>query len=220
MTTEIVTVRRRRGIARRVVVNVLSALVMLVAVAILLPAAFGLQRYVIAGGSMEGTYDLGSIVFEEVVPVSELKVGDVITYVPPAESGLDDLVTHRIVSIEGDTFRTKGDANADVDPWTFQLTAATQPRVVSHVNYAGFVFLALQERTVRILLIGIPAGIVALMSLSELFTALRPRSKDRNQMAPLALEAADEPAEAPEKGIVVIRPRKGEHAGERHHIKV
>ena len=33
---------------------------------------------------MTGTYDRGSLVFDEVVPVASLKVGDVITYRPPA----------------------------------------------------------------------------------------------------------------------------------------
>ena len=33
---------------------------------------------------MTGTYDRGSLVFDEVVPVDDLKVGDVITYRPPA----------------------------------------------------------------------------------------------------------------------------------------
>ena len=219
MATEIVTTRRRRASARRVVVNVISALVMLVAVAFLVPAAFGLQRYVIAGGSMTGTYDLGSIVFEEVVPVSELQVGDVITYVPPAESGLDELVTHRIVSVKGNTFRTKGDANADVDPWTFKLTAATQPRVVFHVSYVGFLFLALQDRSVRFILIGIPAVIVALLSLSELISALRPRT--RSQVAPQSGEQIvvpaqfdGQPANQPEGDeSVVVRPRRGNHVG-------
>jgi signal peptidase len=149
-------------------------LTMLVALAFLLPSLMGLQRYVIMGGSMEGTYDLGSVVLSEVVPVSELEVGDVITYVPPAESGITTLVTHRIVSIDGEDLRTQGDANPAVDPWTFQLTAATQPRVVAHVPYAGYVFMALADRGTRMALIGLPAALIALWSLVELGRALRP----------------------------------------------
>ena len=79
-------------------------------------------------------------------PGRDLRVGDVITYQPPADSGVDHLVTHRIVSIEGDVYRTKGDANADVDPWTFQLTSTSQSRVSYSVPYVGYVFLALQDR--------------------------------------------------------------------------
>ena len=124
-------------------------------------------------GSMEGTYDLGSVVFEESVPVADLQVGDVITYVPPADSGIDTLVTHRIIEIDGTTFRTQGDANPDPDPWTFELTAATQARVTSSLPYVGHLFIALGDRSTRMVVIGGPAAIIALASLVELLQALR-----------------------------------------------
>ncbi len=165
----------RKGRAGRVLFNLACVLVSLGAVAFLVPAAFGMQRYVIAGGSMTGSIARGSVVFEEVVPVAELRVGDVITYLPPADSGVDNLVTHRIVSIKGDTFHTKGDANPDPDPWTFELTGATQPRVVQHVPYVGYAILALQDRTTRMVVIGIPAALVALWSLVELAGVVRRR---------------------------------------------
>jgi signal peptidase len=170
---EIVLEKPRRPRAGRWAVNGLCLLVMALALAFLLPAAFGLQRYVITGGSMEGTYDLGSVVFEESVPVSELQVGDVITYVPPAESGIDTLVTHRIITIDGTTFQTQGDANPDPDPWTFELTAATQSRVTSSVPYVGYLVIALGDRSTRMVVIGVPAAIIALASLVELLQALR-----------------------------------------------
>jgi signal peptidase len=167
--------RRRVSRTRRIAVNALCLVVMLVALGFILPAAFGFSRYVITGDSMAGAYDRGSLVFEQTVPVSELEVGDTITYVPPAESGIDTLVTHRIVGIDGDEFRTQGDANAQADPWTFELTSATQPRVVASVPYVGYAFIALTDRTTRLLVIGVPAGIIALMSVTELFGADRRR---------------------------------------------
>src|SRR5688500_19153781 len=90
---------------------------------LVLPAALGWQRYVIVSGSMTGSYDRGSLVLDEVVPVAELKTGDVITYRPPAGAGPDGLVTHRIASIsrgEDGTrvFRTTGDPNETADPPT------------------------------------------------------------------------------------------------------
>ena len=69
---------------------------------LVLPAALGWQRYVIVSGSMTGTYDRGSLVLDEVVPVSELREGDVITYRPPAGSGPAGLVTHRIAEVTTD----------------------------------------------------------------------------------------------------------------------
>ena len=63
------------------------------------PSLLGWERYVIVSGSMTGTYDRGSLVFDEVVPVKSLKVGDVVTYKPPLRAGPKGLVTHRIHSI-------------------------------------------------------------------------------------------------------------------------
>jgi signal peptidase len=165
----------------RFALNVLLAIVFLGSVAFLAPSLMGYQRYVITTGSMTGTYDPGSIVFDRNVPTDRLAVGDAITYQPPMSSGIDHLVTHRIVSIKhtktGTVYRTKGDANPQRDPWTFQLTQDEQPVVRYSVPYAGRVFLALADRHTRMLLIGIPAALIALLSLVEVLRALRPRNQ-------------------------------------------
>jgi signal peptidase len=133
----------------------------------LLPGLLGYQRYVITSGSMTGTYDRGSVVFDEVVPVSDLRVGDAITYTPPAGPGPSGRITHRIVWIGSDQFgrqtlRTKGDANEAADPWTFTLDGATQARVAFHFPYVGYVLSALAVRQVRMAVIGLPALLIAL----------------------------------------------------------
>ena len=158
----------------RVVSTLVVAAGLLFGAVLVLPAALGLQRYVIVSGSMTGTYDRGSLVLDEVVPVSELRVGDVITYRPPAGSGPAGLVTHRIAEITTDkvgrrSFRTKGDANAAADPWTFQLPKGEQARVRLGIPYAGFAVAALSRRDLRILLVGVPAGLIALMSIVGLW---------------------------------------------------
>ena len=170
---EITTTPRRSGRFVRLLVNLFSAVVMIAAIGFIVPTAFGLQRYVITGTSMSGSIELGSVVFAEVVPVTDLQVGDVITYMPPPESGIDQLVTHRIVSIKGDSFRTKGDAVPQVDPWTFKLGSPNQARVKYDVPYVGYAFMALADRETRMLLIGAPAGLIALMSLVQLVGAFR-----------------------------------------------
>src|SRR3954453_17478708 len=52
----------------------------------------GFKRYVITGKSMPGSISMGSIAYDRLVPTSSLKVGDVITYVPPEGSGVHHLV--------------------------------------------------------------------------------------------------------------------------------
>jgi signal peptidase len=139
------------------------------------PSLMGWERYVIVSGSMTGTYDRGSLVFDEVVPTASLKVGDVITYNPPPGSGPKGLVTHRIVSIRKDresgarVFRTKGDANKVRDPWVFTLPDKHQARVVAGVPKVGFVLAALAKRELRMVIIGVPALLIAFFVMGSLW---------------------------------------------------
>lgn len=167
-----ITPRRRKGPVHYLV-SLACVLVTLLGVAFLLPSLLGYQRYVITGTSMTGTIDLGSVAFEKVVPVEDLAVGDVITYQPPAEAGIDHLVTHRIIAIKGHTYRTQGDAVPQRDPWTFQLVADDQPRVAFSVPYVGYVFLALADRSIRMAVISVPAALIFLVALRQLLQGLR-----------------------------------------------
>jgi signal peptidase len=190
-----------RGVRRlsRCAVNFVLLVVVVGCVAWLAPSALGYDRYVITGGSMTGTYDKGSVVFEKQVPVSDLAVGDVVTYLPPADSGVANLVTHRIVRIEraeggGSLFRTQGDHNPQVDPWKFQLTGAEQPVVQFGVPHVGWVFIALADRNLRMLAIGGPATLIALIALGQLVGALRDRRRPED--APAVAALLDGPAPA------------------------
>jgi signal peptidase I len=118
------------------------------------------------------------------VPVAELRVGDVITYIPPAGAGPRHLVTHRIHSVDRDgsgrpVFRTKGDANRVADPWTFTLERPTQARARAGVPYAGFVLSALGRRDVRMAVIALPALLIALFTLGRLWRQLGVEARRR-----------------------------------------
>jgi signal peptidase len=138
---------------------------------VLVPALLGFQRYVITSGSMTGTYDRGSLVFDRVVATSSLRAGDVITFRPPGQTGL---VTHRILwmrSVRGQrVLRTQGDANRVPDVWgAFALHGARQARVAFHIPYVGYVLGALSQRRVRMVVIGLPALLIALVTLAGLW---------------------------------------------------
>jgi signal peptidase I len=155
--------RKRLGTA---LATALCAACLALAGLMLLPGLLGYQRYVITSGSMTGSYDRGSVVFDRVVPVADLEVGDAITYTPPPGSGPSGRITHRIVWIGSDQFgrrtlRTKGDANEAPDPWTFTLDRATQARVAFHVPYVGYLVSFLAIRQARMVLIGLPALLIA-----------------------------------------------------------
>lgn len=187
-----------RRIGARVATALCAACLALAAV-MLVPALLGYERYVITSGSMTGAYDRGSVVFAKPVPVTDLRVGDVITYDPPANAGPSGLVTHRIASIEADpagrlVFRTQGDANPGPDPWTFGLDQPTQPRVEFHLPYVGFAFAALADRTFRMLAIGLPALLLGLVAAARLLREPRVQTAQRAAHHPTRRSQQEEPA--------------------------
>jgi len=172
---------RRSAIRRagRLASGAALAAAVLAALIAIAPSLWGWERYAIVSGSMSGAYDRGSLVFAEVVPVDTLAVGDVITYLPPPDSGVDHLVTHRIASIENGVFRTKGDANETADPWTFSLSEPTQARVRAGIPYAGYGLAALGRRDVRMIVIALPALLIAVFSLGRLWRQLGVEARRR-----------------------------------------
>jgi signal peptidase I len=197
-------------VVRKVLSGIIVATGLCLAAAMLLPAAFGFHRYVITSGSMTGTYDRGSIVFDKPVPVSDLEVGDVITYTPPDSSGVHGLITHRIVSIsdhgsEGISYRTKGDANPDADPWRFQLDQPTQAKAAFSIPYLGYGIAALSMLPIRMLIIGVPALLIAFALIARLWREAGEEAHARN----LAIIAEHEqrqmaaaPPPAPQGGAI------------------
>ena len=149
-----------------------------IAALILLPSILGFDRYVINGSSMEPTIPKGSVVYSTPEPTEALAVGDIITYQPPASSGVDELVTHRIIEKNERTgvngkveavFRTKGDNNASADPWTFTLDDGDGALEKAHIPYLGWIYLALGVPWVRILLITVPALLILVFTAISLW---------------------------------------------------
>jgi signal peptidase len=155
---------RKRAPSRAATIasRIALAVTVVLFIALLVPTLLGYKRYVIVSGSMEPTIPVGSVVYDEIVPVSSLIVGDIITFVPPAEYGMTDPVTHRIASITESAsgnleFKTKGDANETIDPWAFTLDQPEQARVEHHLPYVGYFYIFLSQRWVQLFLIAIPA---------------------------------------------------------------
>jgi signal peptidase len=128
------------GWSRLVVAVAVFAPVTLLA---LLPIGFGLERYVVTGDDMSPEIGRGSVVLEREVPVSDLRAGDVITFEPPADSGIGGQVTRRIVSISNGWAKTRADSDSALDPWTLRLDHPTEKRVVAVLPFVGYVYLAL-----------------------------------------------------------------------------
>jgi signal peptidase len=164
---------------------------------VLLPIGLGLERYVMTGSSMDGGIDRGSIAFERVVPVSDLRVGDVITYPHPgadadADADADAMVTHRIVSIRPEGIRTQGDAQATSDPWVVHPDSPTMSRVEFTVPWIGWAYLLLFRAPGWVLTLGSAAALVVLMT-----RRMRHRPMPLRQSAVPQPEEADVTNEAP-----------------------
>jgi signal peptidase I len=178
----------------RIATRLLVAAALLISVGlIIVPGLLGYQRYVIVGGSMTGTISKGSVVYARKVPVEQLKVGDIITFVPP---GMSEPVTHRIIGIgqgqDGQrTYETKGDFNEVKDPWQMNLAGPVQARYAFHIPAIGYVLAALSIRKVRMLLIGLPAFVIAL---SLLWSLWKQAGEDVKRQEAGELAAVKQPA--------------------------
>ncbi len=83
-------------------------------IAILAGLSNGYRAYVVVTGSMEPTLSIGDLVI--VAPKPHYETGDIISY---KYNGV--VITHRIYDLSDDeSLRTKGDANAEPDPYLIQ----------------------------------------------------------------------------------------------------
>lgn len=148
------------------------------------PRFFGYQTSTMLTGSMAPLINPGDVIVSARVPVSELKVGDIVTYSIPVED--HRVETHRIIEIRStpggpSTIRTKGDANNGPDPWAATLTEATIDRHVLTVPYLGAGIRVLREPVVLTsLMYGAPALLVGML----LVTIWRRPSRRESQGSP------------------------------------
>lgn len=155
--------------------NIISTVivVLVVILALLLAGArlFGLQVYTVLSGSMEPNYPVGSLIYVKTVDYTDLEVNDVITFMLDEKT----IATHRIVEILPDEedptvlrFRTKGDANEDVDgtPVHYKNVIGTP---VFCIPMLGYVANYIQNPPGTYIAISAGAILLLLMFLPDLF---------------------------------------------------
>lgn len=101
-----------------IVTSILVTVVVGIAIALVGVRLVGLDVYTVLSGSMEPTYETGSLIYVKDVDYQQLDEGDAITFLIDE----DTIVTHRIVEVIPDEedasilrYRTKGDANNVAD---------------------------------------------------------------------------------------------------------
>lgn len=168
------TLHPRVQLAGRIVSWVLVVAASIVALCLLAvsigPRFLPYQALVVRSGSMAPTIPTGSIVFYKKVQATDVKVGDIIVFAKPGQT--NEKVTHRVFRISnsstGRYFTTKGDANGAPDDWRIPAVG-TGWIAAFHVPVAGYALVDLQSTTARLLLLLIPAVLLGLITLYEIW---------------------------------------------------
>jgi signal peptidase len=126
----------------------------------------------VLSGSMRPGLQPGDVVVTQRVPISDLRVRDVIVFYPPNETTRQTV--HRIVklTVKGGTtsITTWGDANLVRDPMISSLRGTTAYRMVRVVPLAGYPAIWLQTGGRGMLAIALGA----ILLVAALVTVLRP----------------------------------------------
>ena len=168
------------------------AVLALVVYAVLFAA--GYRTVAVYSGSMEPQLHVGSVVFVKAIDSADVRVGDVITFQDPRTPGR--LITHRVVerfTHEGElVYRTKGDANASVDPWTISLPG-TVGRASFDIPVVGYALVYAKTREVRTTLLILFALVLLAWLLARIWRTPKPEAVVETTVA----EPAAPPAPAP-----------------------
>lgn len=163
------------GLASAAVAVVVILAVLLVGVRLI-----GLQVFTVLSGSMEPTYHVGALIYVKKVDPMELEAGDVITFMLDE----DTVATHRVVEVVPDEedpsvirFRTKGDANDNVDGGLVHYKNVLGTPVFT-IPMLGYLASYIQNPPGTYVAISVGAVLLLLVFLPDLFTQEeKPRRK-------------------------------------------
>ena len=167
------------------ITSVLVALVVIVALLLVGARLTGLQVFTVLSGSMEPTYHVGSLIYVKDVDPFELESGDVITFM------LDEntVATHRIVEVVPDEeddsvvrFRTKGDANENVDGSLVHYKNVIGSPVFT-IPQLGYVASFIQNPPGMYYAIAFGAVLLTMVFLPDLFGDDKKKKKDADDDA-------------------------------------
>lgn len=159
------------------VTTVLVTAVVVIAVLLVGLRLFGVQVYSVISGSMEPEYPVGSLIYVKSADPSEVKVGDVITFILPNSTP----ATHRVIAIDEEKqyFYTRGDANFSIDPETGEKKYVEDPPVhfknligkpVFTIPYLGYFAYYIQHPPGSYIAIAVGAVIIAIAFLPDIIS--------------------------------------------------
>ena len=162
------------------VTTILVAAVVILALLLVCVRLVGMQVFTVLSGSMEPTYHVGALIYVKKVDPMELEAGDVITFMLDE----DTVATHRVVEVVSDEedpsvirFRTKGDANDNVDGGLVHYMNVLGTPVFT-IPMLGYLASYIQNPPGTYVAISAGAVLLLLVFLPDLFTQEeKPRRK-------------------------------------------
>jgi signal peptidase len=162
-------------VAEYVGIALVVVLMTMVVLAMLAPH-FGWRADTVLSGSMEPALPVGCVQVTRPVNAEDIQAGDIITFRSPTNG---KLMSHRVVAVEESNsyqFRTKGDANEDVDPYLMPSENVVG-RVCFKVAHIGYVVEYLKS-PIGFILLGL-VGIALIVA--QVSTMLEVRWKEAAQ---------------------------------------
>ena len=121
--------------------NIILGLVVCFALfAVLIPSVFSGSLAIVRSSSMEPAMRAGALAVMLPVDAGDVKVGDIIAFDPPWDSGSDVTVSHRVIGVLDNgqlRFDTKGDALEGSDPY-YVPAESVQGKVLFSIPYLGY----------------------------------------------------------------------------------
>jgi len=130
-----------------------------------------LQFITVVSGSMSPMIKAGDVILISKVKLEEIKEQDIITF----RKG-KTLITHRIIEIENNSFKTKGDANEDSD---IELVKAGQVvgKVILIFPYLGYLGHFIRTLPGFLLFICIPGILIIYSEIRKIYNGKKAISK-------------------------------------------
>lgn len=131
------------------------------------------NAYVVKSDSMQPTIKSGDMVIigsPGSLFTESLAPGEIITF-----ERNKNLVTHRILSIEGDTIYTKGDGQEEADPWSVSRFFDVKGSYIFHIPYIGLVSNFIKTKTGWFLCVILPAACLLGFIIKDIVKEVRQR---------------------------------------------
>ena len=120
-----------------------------ITIVLLSPILVGKRPMIVLSGSMEPTFQQGSLIYMEKAEFDEIKAGDIVSY------GREEIVSHRVIGKMNQTksLLTRGDANETIDPEVPAKGIVGRIWEGVYIPYAGFLFYGLRKPQIIMVLV-------------------------------------------------------------------